>query len=110
MLRLAVVRTYILLVLLLVGLALGGECAIAAPCTIPNQLTNGQMADATQVMANLNALISCINSAVTPVETPPQGRLTLTSNTPVMTADATGQGTIYYTPYQGNQLPVAGVM
>jgi hypothetical protein len=100
----------IALISVLAGIAFGRVDAAAAPCTVPNQLTNGQMADATQVMANLNALISCINSAVTPVEIPPQGRLTLTSNTPVMTADATGQTTIYYAPYQGNQLPVAGVM
>jgi hypothetical protein len=35
-----------------------------------------------------------------------QGRLTLTSNTPVMTADATAQGTVYYTPYIGNSVSV----
>jgi len=81
-----------------------------ATCIVPNMLTNGQMADATQVMTDLNALATCVNTAVTPVQTPPQGRLTLTSNTPVMTADATAQTTIYYTPYQGNQVPVAGVM
>jgi hypothetical protein len=37
---------------------------------------------------------------------PPQGRLTLTSNTPVMTADASAQGTVYYAPYIGNSVPV----
>jgi hypothetical protein len=36
----------------------------------------------------------------------PQGALTFTSNTPVMTADATAQTTIYYTPYVGNCLPI----
>jgi YVTN family beta-propeller protein len=36
----------------------------------------------------------------------PQGRLTLTSNTPVMTADATAQTSVYYTPYQGNIVPI----
>jgi hypothetical protein len=36
----------------------------------------------------------------------PQGRLTLTSNTPVMVADATAQGSIYYAPYVGNQAPI----
>lgn len=35
----------------------------------------------------------------------PQGRLTLTSGTPVMTADATAQGTIYYDCYQGKNVP-----
>jgi len=33
-----------------------------------------------------------------------QGRLTLTTNTPVMTAEALAQSTVYYTPYIGNQI------
>lgn len=33
-----------------------------------------------------------------------QGRLTLTSNTPITTSDVTGAGTIYFTPYQGNRI------
>ncbi len=36
----------------------------------------------------------------------PQGRLTLTSGVPVLTSNATAQGTIYYTPYLGNSIPV----
>ena len=32
------------------------------------------------------------------------GRLTLTSATPVTTADVTGAGTIYFTPYKGNEV------
>lgn len=36
----------------------------------------------------------------------PQGRLTLTSGKPVMTADATAQTTIFYDSYAGNQVPV----
>ena len=36
----------------------------------------------------------------------PQGRLTLVSGTPVMTADETGQTTVYYTPYNGNLVPI----
>jgi hypothetical protein len=36
----------------------------------------------------------------------PQGRLTLQSNTPVMTSDVTGATTVYYTPYQGNLIPI----
>ena len=43
---------------------------------------------------------------MTNVYVPPQGRLTLTSNTPVMTADATAQTSVYYTPYQGNIVPI----
>jgi hypothetical protein len=37
---------------------------------------------------------------------PPQGRLTLQSNTPVMTSDTTGATSVYYTPYVGNQIPI----
>lgn len=36
----------------------------------------------------------------------PQGRLTLTSGTPVLAADTTAQGTVYYTPYEGNLVPI----
>lgn len=34
--------------------------AAQAQCTLPYQLTNGQVADASQVMANYNALITCL--------------------------------------------------
>jgi hypothetical protein len=34
-----------------------------AQCALPYQLTNGQVADATQVMANYNALLACLNNA-----------------------------------------------
>lgn len=34
----------------------------------------------------------------------PQGRLTITSATPVLTSDTTAQTTVYYTPYTGNRI------
>lgn len=37
---------------------------------------------------------------------PPQGRLTLTSATPVMTSSATGSQNVYYAPYIGNAVPI----
>lgn len=37
----------------------------------------------------------------------PQGRLTLQSNTPVMTSDVANTSTIYYTPYTGNMVPLS---
>jgi len=43
---------------------------------------------------------------MTSIYAPPQGRLTLTSNTPVMTADVTAATSVYYTPYQGNIVPI----
>lgn len=36
----------------------------------------------------------------------PQGRLTLTTGTPVLTADTTAAGTVYYTPYIGSLVPI----
>lgn len=36
----------------------------------------------------------------------PQGRLTLTTATPVMTAEAAAQTTVYYTPYVGSIVPI----
>ncbi len=47
---------------LLIGLLLGSYPGMAhAQCVLPNQLTNGQPTDATQVMANFNALATCAN-------------------------------------------------
>jgi uncharacterized protein YcsI (UPF0317 family) len=51
-----------LLISMLLLLASGG--AASAACSIPNQLTNGQTADAGQVMGNLNALANCTNTLV----------------------------------------------
>lgn len=36
--------------------------ATAAACTLPYNITNGQTADASQVMANFNALLNCVNA------------------------------------------------
>ena len=37
---------------------------------------------------------------------PPQGRLTLTSGTPVLATGVTAGTAVYYTPYCGNQVPI----
>jgi hypothetical protein len=39
-----------------------GNSVLAQSCSVPSTLTNGTNADATQVMANFNALLSCVNS------------------------------------------------
>jgi len=53
------------------------------------------------------AVWTAINaSSATPAVPPPQGRLTLTSATPVLAADVTAAATVYYTPYIGNLVPV----
>jgi hypothetical protein len=45
-----------------VCLIVAGSNGALSQCVLPNQLTNGQTADATQVMANFNALAACINN------------------------------------------------
>jgi hypothetical protein len=49
-------------VLTLFAAVLSGDAAMAA-CTVPYTLTNGTTADATQVMANINSVASCVNGA-----------------------------------------------
>jgi YVTN family beta-propeller protein len=46
------------------------------------------------------------SNSMTSIYAAPQGRLTLTSNTPVMDSDVTGATNIYYTPYVGNIAPI----
>jgi YVTN family beta-propeller protein len=50
----------------------------------------------------LGKFIQPASIPMTSTYTAPQGRLTLTSNTPVMAADAVNQTSVYYAPYQGN--------
>jgi hypothetical protein len=52
----------LVLVAVVVGLVSGGGAAMAQCPAVPNLLTNGQTADATQVMANFNALQNCLNT------------------------------------------------
>jgi len=44
--------------------------------------------------------------ATTDISTEPGGRLTLTSGTPVTSADVTAVATLYYTPYKHNKVPL----
>src|ERR1700690_4044272 len=51
------------------------------------------------------ALALSVSTALAQIN-PPAGRLTLVSNTPVMTSDVTSATTLYYTPYIGNTIPI----
>jgi hypothetical protein len=70
------------------------------------QLTNGQVwgnnsgSTGPAQATNFSAFLS--SAGITP---PPQGRLTLTANTPVMTATASAQTTLRYDCYIGGQVP-----
>jgi hypothetical protein len=53
---------FALLALLAVGAAWGAAPQSAkAACSLPHALTNGQTADADQVMGNFNAVVSCVD-------------------------------------------------
>jgi hypothetical protein len=68
----------------------------AAPSTNSSQLATTAYADAAV-------------AAVSGFTIAPQGRLTLTSNTPVMTADVSAATTIYLDTFKGRLEPVGGV-
>lgn len=57
-------RTYLLAcVAQVICLILAGVTTATAQCpAVPNQLMNGQTSDASQVMANFNALLTCLNT------------------------------------------------
>jgi len=67
-----------------------------------------QAADAAAGRALLVAAASGANSDITSLALPLQfaGRLTLASDTPVMTTDQTAKTTVYFTPYNGDSIPI----
>ena len=91
---------------LITGTAYGEWLSTAAITQITFTLSSGNFVDGSVITVYG---IGGSPTATMPLTTP-QGRLTLTSGSPVMTADATAQGTIYYDNYVGNLLPVGGIM
>lgn len=69
MIRIRVMRKSAVLGLFfgLSSLFLGGGNAAAVPCSVPNTLLPNTLADATKVMANFNALVTCINNLTLPM-------------------------------------------
>lgn len=64
----------------LVSLALIVRASPAsAECTLPHALTNGQVADATQIMGDFNAVADCADAAVKPTGTPSPGQIAVFS-------------------------------
>jgi hypothetical protein len=53
-------QRYISVPMILAGLILAAG-TVQAQCALPHSFANGQTADATQVMANFNALLTCLN-------------------------------------------------
>lgn len=76
------------------SLAIGWVGVAAAACTVPNTLTNGQVADATAVMGNFNAVGACADAAVTPSGTPTTGSIPVFSGPKtIASGDLTGDVT-----------------
>lgn len=83
-------------------------------CAVPNQITNGQVADATVVMNNFNGLKDCVNSvsnaAVMPSGTPAAGNLPVFSGPKTITGgnllgDCTTSGSLAVTCTKANGTP-----
>jgi hypothetical protein len=62
----------------LICFIVGGSPSMGlAQCALPNQLTNGQAADASQVMQDFSAVADCADAAVKPSGAPVSGNLTV---------------------------------
>src|SRR5208337_296708 len=66
---------------------------------------SGGSASITALSAQLLALMQAASQSAQP-PLKPQGRLTLTTNTPVLAADVASATVVYYTAWEGNQIPV----
>ncbi len=82
--------------------AFGGGVMLPAPataaCVVPNAITNGQVADASKVMENFDAVAECADTVgeamVTPTGTPVSGELVVFSGAQTVTSgDLTGDVT-----------------
>jgi hypothetical protein len=85
--------TYSLLALCSFGIS----GAAFAACTVPYTLANGQVADASQVMDNFDAISACADEAVTPTGSPPTGSIAVFTGTKTvgsgnLTGDLTTSG------------------
>jgi hypothetical protein len=56
-----------------------------AACTVPNVLTNGQVADASEVMDNFNAVAECTDDALKPSGVPQAGKIAVFSGAQTIT-------------------------
>ena len=60
--------------------------ALAAPCTVPNTIANGQVADATRIMDNFNAVADCAEDGVTTTGAPTTGSIAVISGSNTITS------------------------
>ena len=65
---------------------MGVSPAFAAPCTVPNTIANGQVADATKIMDNFSAVADCAESGVTTSGVPSSGAVAVFSGPDTITS------------------------
>ena len=65
---------------------IGAPPALAATCTVPNSIANGQVADATKIMDNFNAVATCAEGGVTTTGTPTTGSIAVMSGSSSITS------------------------
>jgi hypothetical protein len=58
----------------------------AATCTVPNAISNGQVADASKIMDNFNAVADCAEGGVTTTGTPTAGSIAVMSGAGTITS------------------------
>jgi hypothetical protein len=88
------------------GSVAGTAASSGVPASSIWDYTNGILYICTTTGTSSTAVWTAVNpSGSTPVSSP-QGRLTLTSATPVLAADVSAGTSVYYTPFVGNLIPI----
>jgi hypothetical protein len=89
------------------GSVAGTAGSAGVPASVYWDSTNNILYVATQTGSSSTAVWTAVNETpTTATALTPQGRLTLTSATPVITTGVTAGTAVYYTPYCGNQVPI----
>jgi hypothetical protein len=89
----------------------GNVAGTAGSGTVPADMvydrTNDVLYICTSTGSASTAVWTAVNaSSTTQVVTPPQGYLTLTSATPIITGDVSAATSVYYTPFVGELVPI----
>lgn len=79
-------RQFTTAALLSVSFVFWSGAALAAPCTVPNAISNGQVADASKIMDNFNAIADCVEAAITSTGTPVTGGIAVISGASTITS------------------------
>lgn len=86
------------------GSVAGTAGSVGVPASVYWDYSNAVLYVATTTGIAAAAVWTAVTPATPPVT--PQGRLTLTSNTPVISTGVTAGTSVYYTPHVGNRVPI----